>query len=85
MGFKKIVALWFASGLIVTLLSILWAYISGGLFGALSEVIIEAAFAELFFPFDLIIGWSLNPIAIILQVILFICFLFFSFRDNAGD
>lgn len=83
MSLKKIIALWFIAGLIVTLLSLLWAYVTGGLFGVFSEAIIDAAFAELFFPFDLIVGWSLNPIAVFLQIVLFVIFVFLSLRDSS--
>jgi hypothetical protein len=83
MSLKKYVALWFIAGLIVTLLSLLWAYVTGGLVGAFSEAIIDAAFAELLFPFDLIVGWSLNPVAVVLQIIIFISFILFSVKGNS--
>jgi hypothetical protein len=82
MGLKRIIGFWFIAGLIVTLLSLLWAYFTGGLVGAFSEATITAAFAELFFPFDLIVGWSLNVVAIIMQIVFFVSLTLFSFKRS---
>jgi hypothetical protein len=82
MGLKRIIGFWFIAGLIVTLLSLLWAYFTGGLVSAFSEEAITAVLAELFFPFDLIVGWSLNAVAIIMQIVFFVSLTLFSFKRS---
>jgi hypothetical protein len=72
----KGLAYWFIAGIIVAALSLLFAWATGGLIGAFGEIIIDVILQPLFFPFDLIVGWSLNPIAVILQVIFFACLLY---------
>lgn len=74
---------WFFAGIIVTILSVLFALLTGGLIGVFQEVIVDVVLQPLFFPFDLIVGWALNPVAVILQILFFIFLLYFSEKNDS--
>ena len=78
MGLKKLVAYWFLAGLAVTILGIIWSVVTGGWVGGLTELIIDYALEPLFFPFDLLIGWTLNPFSVILQIVFFAVITYYS-------
>ena len=72
----KLLTYWVLAGGIVAVLSLLYAWGTGGLIGAFGEIIVDVALEPLFFPFDLIVGWSLNPVAVVLQVVFFSCLIY---------
>jgi hypothetical protein len=79
----KALTYWFMAGIIVTGLSVLFAWATGGLIGAFGELIVDVVLQPLFFPFDLIVGWSLNPASVVLQVVFFAGLVyFFEARNN---
>jgi hypothetical protein len=80
---RKVLTYWLSAGAIVALLSVLFAWVTGGLIGAFGELLVDVALSPLFFPFDLIVGWSLNPVAVVLQLVFFIGLLYlFEIRGN---
>jgi hypothetical protein len=80
---EKVLTYWLSAGAIVALLSVLFAWATGGLVGAFEELVVDVALSPLFFPFDLIVGWSLNPVAVVLQLVFFIGLLYlFEIRGN---
>jgi hypothetical protein len=69
LGLGEIYAKWVAAGLIVTGIFLLVALI-GGFSSFLNELVIDAVFGCIPFPFDLLVTWSMNPFPVILQGII---------------
>jgi hypothetical protein len=83
MVLKELYVSWESAGLIVTAIFALIALATG--FGAfITELLIDAAFGMIPFPFDLLVTWTMNPVPVILQGILTAILAYFSLR-NAGD
>jgi len=74
-GLGEICAKWIFAGLIVTGIFLLVAIV--GVFTSfLTELVVDAAFEIIPFPFDLIVTWSMNPFPVILQGIITVILLF---------
>lgn len=69
MGLGEIYARWVLAGLIVTGIFLLVA-LFGGFSSFLTELVIDAVFGCIPFPFDLLVTWSMNPLPVILQGII---------------
>ena len=80
MVLKEIYLSWEIAGLIVTGLFLLIA-LATGFDSFFSELVIDAAFGMIPFPFDLIVTWSMNPIPVIIQGFLTVFLAYSSLRD----
>lgn len=75
MGLGEIYAKWIFAGLIVTGIFLLVALV-GGFSSFLTELVVDAAFGLIPFPFDLFVTWSMNPFPVILQGVITVILLF---------
>ena len=75
MGLGEIYAKWVAAGLIVTGIFLLIALI-GGFSSFLTELVIDAVFGCIPFPFDLLVTWSMSPVPVILQGVITVLLFF---------
>lgn len=79
-GLAKYIALWFIAGFIATMFSILVILLRGGFAETVSELIVIAVIESFPFPFNLLVGWQINPISfvieLIFQTIIFVVLLF---------
>jgi len=66
LGLGEIYAKWVAAGLIGIGILLLIALI-GGFSSFLTELVIDAVFGCIPFPFDLIVTWSMSPVPVIVQ------------------
>jgi hypothetical protein len=69
MDLKHVYATWILAGFIVTIIFLVVALV-GGYNSFLTELVIDAAFGMIPFPFDLIVTWSMNPLPVIIQGII---------------
>jgi len=77
----KFFILWIIAGFIVTGLSLLWVVLTGGFVDVVTELVWVAVLESFPFPFNLIITWHINPIALMAQVIVFALLVFLTSRD----
>ena len=64
--------LWVVAGLIVMFGNLLVVWLTRSHVELLTELIVNAVFESIPFPFNLIVTWQINPISLILQIIVFI-------------
>jgi len=79
-GLAKYITLWFTAGFIATMFSILVILLRGGFAETVSELTIIAVIERFPFPLNLLVGWQINPISFIIelvfQIIIFVVLLF---------
>jgi hypothetical protein len=75
----KLYSYWLLADVIVFAFSMLFN-IASGLESALAEALTSFAFGLIPFPFSLLIGWAINPLAIIIQIMITIAILFYKER-----
>jgi len=79
-GLAKYTTLWFIAGFIATVFSILVILLRGGFAETVSELMIIAVIESFPFPFNLLVGWRINPISFVIelvfQTIVFVILLF---------
>lgn len=80
MDLKGVYAVWILAGFIVTVIFLVVA-LAGGFSSFLTELVVDAAFGMIPFPFDLIVTWSMSPVPVIMQGILTVILLYLSSKD----
>ncbi|MEM3616139.1 MAG: hypothetical protein QXF75_01145 [Candidatus Bathyarchaeia archaeon] len=77
----KYIGLWFIAGFIVTALWIIGILLSRNIVELISELTIMTIIEALPFPFNLLAGWAIDPMSVmielILQIVIFAILLYF--------
>ena len=62
-GLTKYVGLWFTAGFIASALTLSVIFLTGGLVGLTSELVTNAVIESLPLPFNLLVGWYIDPLS----------------------
>jgi len=82
MGFLiKLYYCWLQADFIIFAFSMLFSLV-GGLESALAEALMSLAFGAFPFPFSILIGWTINPLVIIFQIVITIALFYFEEGTN---
>ncbi|MEM3626598.1 MAG: hypothetical protein QXZ25_01065 [Candidatus Bathyarchaeia archaeon] len=77
----KYIGLWFIAGFIVTIICVIAILLSGNFVESISELTIMVIIEALPFPFNLLAGWAIDPVSVvielILQIVIFAILLYF--------
>jgi hypothetical protein len=81
-GIAKLAAVWFTAGGIASAITIVFIYLTGGLMGLTTELIIADALSGLPFPINLVVSYAIDPLSfmaeLILQLLIFTGILYIS-------
>lgn len=84
-GLAKLIGLWYIAGFIVTMFTVLWIWLTGGFVDKVRELVLLAVVESFPFPFNLVVGWQINPFSLIVglffQAVIFIIFIILMQRE----
>jgi hypothetical protein len=69
-GLAKFAGIWYFAGVISSGISMLIIFLFGGLIGVTTELLINAVIGSLFFPFSLLVSFTVDPFSFVAGLIL---------------